>query len=150
MPKPARKTMNVLRWIFGIPLAVVISLGLMTLVIYSVDEHLRVSNYDLYTFVHAAEIIFSFTLLVFLSCLFAPAPKKYAALFSITIMVILIGIAFYVALTNKSMGDFTMISAASFLSSFTGLFIGLFLSYFTFKNKGWNRELTTPEMPEDY
>jgi len=149
MAKPG-KTMNVLRWIFGIPLAVVISLGLLTLFTYSVDKYLGVSRYVLYIIVHAAGIVFSFTLLVFLSCLFIPAAKKYAALFSIIIMAILIGIAFFVALTNKLIGDFTIISAISFLGSFTGLLIGSFLSYIIFKNKGWNRDLTAPEIQEDY
>jgi len=55
--------MNIIRWIFGIPIAVLISLGLLSLVALNIDERARLYNYRLYIIVHAAGIIFAFILL---------------------------------------------------------------------------------------
>jgi len=49
--------MNIIRWIFGIPIAVLISLGLLSLVALNIDERVRLYNYRLYIIVHAAGII---------------------------------------------------------------------------------------------
>jgi predicted outer membrane lipoprotein len=79
-------SMKILRWIFGIPLAFAIVIGILWYGTANIDDGLRrLHNSYLYLAIHAFEIIFSFALLVFLACLFAPGPKKYAALATVIV-----------------------------------------------------------------
>lgn len=145
--------MRVLRWIFGIPLAFAITVGELMLIAWQGSLELYFHNYYMYMAVTEFEIAFTFALPVFLSSLFAPSPKKYAALVGVVIVTaFIIVVLYYIFITSPQdfINSFTVNNIAAYIGVFAGGSIGFGLSYAVFKNKGWNRELTTPEMPEDY
>jgi hypothetical protein len=72
---------------------------------------------------------------IMLGCLIAPAPKKYSAL----IMAILGATPVILVLGGGYLdGTVTLVSFAAFAGFTAGLIIGILMSYFIFKNKGWN------------
>jgi hypothetical protein len=142
MPKPAGKTMNVLRWIFGIPLAFVLGFGLLYVVV-TVDT--RPPGYSLsFSFAfRVLELIIILGVPVFLSCLFTPSPKKYAGLISVSIITLFtVAILVYVFIVNPPF--YSVIRTVSVVSGYmmfiAGSSIGFAVSYTVFKNKGWERK----------
>jgi len=152
MAKPAKSTMKVLRWIFGIPLAFAITVGVLMLIAWQGNLELYFHNFYVYMAITEFEIAFTFALPVFLSSLFAPSPKKYAALIGVVIVTaFILLVLFYTFITSPEefLRSFTVTTIANYVGFFAGGSIGFGLSYAVFKNKGWNSELTA-EIPEDY
>jgi hypothetical protein len=146
MPKPAGKTMNVLRWIFGIPLAFAFALG----VLYAlVTFGPRAEHFPLALVV--AEVVFVFSIPVFLSCLFTPAPRKYGALISLSVIVLfsagaliyrfIVNPPFYSAIETASL-------AGTYMLLIAGGAFGFGIAYAVFKNKGWERKPKDFDMDE--
>jgi len=153
MGKPAKSTIRVLRWIFGIPLAFAITVGELMLIARQGSLELYFHNYYMYMAVTEFEIAFSFALPVFLSSLFAPSPKKYAALISLVIVTAFIVVVLYnifISSPQDFINSFTVNNIAAYIGVFAGGSIGFGLSYAVFKNKGWHRESVMLKMPEDY
>src|SRR5580698_2199095 len=95
MAKPTKSTMKVLRWIFGIPLAFAITGGVLMLIAWQGNLELYFHNYYVYMAITEFEIAFTFALPVFLSTLFVPSPKKYAALTGEVIITVFIAFVLY-------------------------------------------------------
>ena len=151
MPKPG-KTMNVLRWIFGIPLGFAVALGLL-FVMVTVDTGTVSDGFSFSFAFHVFLAVIICSLPVFLSCLFTPSPKKLAALISVSVIA-LFTIALFIRRLIVDPPFYSAEEIASVLGSYmiviAGSSTGFAASYAVFKNKGWNRKLTAPEMPEDY
>jgi len=153
MPKPAKSTMRVLRWIFGIPLAFAITVGELMLISRLGNLQLYFHNYYMYMAVTEVEIVFTFALPIFLSTWFAPGPKKYAALIGMVIVTAFIVIVLYetfITSPEDFINSFTVNNIGAYAGFFAGSSLGFGMSYAVFKNKGWNRELTTSDIQEDY
>ncbi len=153
MAKPAKSTMKVLRWIFGIPLAFAITVGELMLISRQGSLELYFHNYYMYMAVTEFEIAFSFALPIFLSSLFAPSPKKYAALIGVVIVTAFIVVVLYyifISSPQDFFNSFTVNNIAAYIGFFAGGSIGFGISYAVFKNKGWNRESVVPEIQEEY
>ncbi len=142
--------MRLIRWIFGIPLAFAIIIGISSIVAYA--EHFKQylnGNLTLNVSFHFANSFITFAGLVFLSCLFVPAPKKIAAIVSTTIAYV--GIAAgsaYVFITEPSGLDIVVISGC--LGILLGLAGGFVFSYKIFKTKGWDKVRPLPDEQESY
>ena len=146
MPKPAGTTMNVLRWIFGIPLAFALAFGLLyILVTFSPRaEHVPLA-------LIAAEVVFIFSVPVFLSCLFTAAPRKYGALISLSMIALftagaliyrfIVNPPFYSAIETASL-------AGTYMLLIAGGAIGFGVAYAVFKNKGCERKPKDFDMDE--
>jgi hypothetical protein len=153
MAKQAGNTMRVLRWIFGIPLAFAITGGVLMLIAWQGNLEVYFHNYYVYMAITEFEIAFTFALPVFLSSLFAPSPKKYAALIGVVILTAFIAFVLYytfISSPEEFLNSFTVSNIGAYVGFFAGGSIGFGVSFAVFKNKGWNRDLTAPEMPEDY
>lgn len=131
--------MNTARWIFGFPLAFVISAAILALsVVY--DPSTVFYNYLFSSIYHLAVIVFSFALWVFLTCFFIPANKKYATVVPIALSFALAGYSCYGYIKEIQHGFFfprQLIFSYSCL--LIGLSAGFFISYQLFKDKGWGR-----------
>ena len=140
--------MKLLRWIFGIPLAFGIVLGLIYIVIDSnsiahfFGQHIKL---DLaYHFVLACVLFF---LLLFLSSLFVPAPKKYGAIITAVICyLIVLGLLYYLFFVATD--GITIIFIASSSGLFSGILVGFLVSYWVFKNRGWSRAYSDPDITD--
>ena len=67
-----------------------------------------------------------------------PRPKKYAALVIAVIVAGLVMCALCLQFTNILTGNISLVFVSSMLGLFTGLSVGLVVSYYIFKNRGWN------------
>jgi hypothetical protein len=139
--------MNRLRWIFGIPLAFAITIGLI--VLNSNFEEVIGSNtfyMHIYLYYHAFMNMLCLAMLVFLSALFIPFNRKYAAVIALSISFVLEGTGFYFALTDRgTYGDITFRLLLNYAGAFAGLLAGFYISYEVFKNRSWSKPKTMEE-----
>jgi hypothetical protein len=142
MPKPAGKTMNVLRWIFGIPLAFGVAFGVLFILV-TVDSGRPGGAFTFTMVLRVAEVVLLFSVPVFLSCLFAPAPRKVAAFISISIIALFTaGVLVYRFIVNPPF--YSTIQAVSMAGTYMFLIaggaLGFGVAYAVFKNKGWEKK----------
>jgi len=150
MTTQGKNTVRILRWIFCIPLAFVISIMALTLLIFQRDISMRFRSSDLFTILFNLETVVFFVLPVLLSSLFAPRPKKYAALIALAIVMAFLFITFYFELRNFAERGFRSISlqiATSYMAMLAGCSIGFALSYIIFIKRGWKSEQEDLETP---
>jgi len=150
MPKPAGKTMNVLRWIFGIPLAFLIAIGFLY-VLVTFDTQPRGYGFSFSFVFSVLAVIFIFGVPVFLSCLFAPSPKKYAALISVSLITVLtIALFIYLLIINPPFHSVrqAIVVVGRHMIFIAGSSAGFAASYAVFKNKGWERKPKDLDMEE--
>jgi hypothetical protein len=149
MPKRG-KTMNVLRWIFGIPLAFAVAFGVLFILV-TVDNSPRSGAFTFTMVLRVAEVVFLFSIPVFLSCLFAPAPRKVAAYISMSMIAVFTACAlgyrfivnppFYSAIEAVSV-------AGTYMFLIAGGALGFGMAYAVFKNKGWEKKPKDLDMDE--
>ena len=133
--------MRILRWIFGIPLAFAVVIAILYYLVTYTDDHLFALRHGyLFLGVRSVEFIIIFALLVFLSCLFVPRPKKIAALITIGLMTFLESLAVFLEFSNILEGSVSPTFVDSLLSSFVGMSVGFVICFYAFKNRGWNRK----------
>jgi hypothetical protein len=142
--------MRIIRWIFGIPLAFAIIIGISSIVAYAESFKLYLeSNIKLNVAFHFAFNFLTFSGLVFLSCLFVPTPKKIAAIISITIAYVAIAAgSAYVFITEPAGLNIVVIAGCSGIV--LGLASGFVFSYKIFKNKGWNKTWVLAKEQDSY
>lgn len=144
--------MNRLRWIFGIPLAFTLIIGLIML--NSDFEETIINNrfyIRTYLYYHAFMNMLCLALLVFLSALFIPFNRKYAALIAVSISFLLQATGFYLVLTDRATyGDITVRLLLNYAGAFTGLLVGFYISYEVFKNRNWSKPKVIKEDKEVY
>ncbi|WP_295797306.1 hypothetical protein [Mucilaginibacter sp.] len=132
--------MNLLRWILGIPLSLSITFGLIVLFVeLNVANELTSHNFYFYLAYHLFLTISSFSLCVFLSCLFIPHTKKIAGLITVVIVFALAVCGFYINTKDEYYQGITLQFAINYVGIFIGLLIGFYISYEKFKNKGWHK-----------
>src|ERR1700691_2645418 len=115
--------MNIVRWIFGIPVAFCITIGVFSIIDWEIDIRHYSHNLYLYALVHSIEIVIVFSSSVVLSCLFVPRPKKYAALAAVVSVIVLMGwLVYYQYDVSQQAGLQTIptIALGSDLSLFAG------------------------------
>ncbi|MCO5946987.1 hypothetical protein [Mucilaginibacter flavidus] len=132
--------MNLLRWILGIPLSLSITFGLIVLFVeLNIANELTSRNFYFYLVYHLFLTISSFSLCVFLSCLFVPHIKKIAGLITVIIVFALAVCGFYIHIKEDYYQGVTLQFAINYVGIFTGLLIGFYISYEKFKKKGWHK-----------
>jgi hypothetical protein len=132
--------MNIFRWVIGIPLALLIIIGIAML-----NAHFQAGFYSnqlfrhFYLYYQALINMICFFLFVFLSSLFVPSKRKYAALIAALISILLASAGLYVSFTNRDIyGEIDMRFFLNFAGIFVGILTGIYVSYSVFKNKGWD------------
>jgi len=145
--------MKLLRWILGIPLAFGIVLGLTYIIIDSNSiAHFFGQNVKLDLAYHFVFVCILFFLLLFLSSLFVPAPKKYGTIITAAICyLIVLGLLYYRFFVATD--HINIVFIASFSGLFSGILIGFLVSYRVFKNRGWNKPYSNTDIintPEQY
>jgi hypothetical protein len=129
--------MDALRWIFGLPLAIVLTLffhwiwqSLLGQALYNYTaQHPQISRV-----INIAEVAITNGLLVFFYCWFIPSSKKYIGLGWILLV---FGHGLFLHFNNQVIHDNGI---ADFLDNFfpaAGLILGFYISYLLFKDKGW-------------
>jgi hypothetical protein len=143
-------TMNRLRWIFGIPLALSIAIGILIL---NAEFTSAISHNELYRrsylYYHAFVNMICFFLFVFLSSLFIPSKRKYAALIAVIISTALAGIGLYDTFTQRY-SEITLTILINYAGLFAGILTGIYISYTIFKNKGWDAVKKVDNIGEMY
>ena len=130
--------MDALRWIFGLPLAIILTLffhwvwqSILGDALYNyTTQHPQLSHV-----IKITEVAITNGLLVFLSCWFIPSSKKYIGLGWILLH---FGYGILLHFNNHVIQD---TGIADFLDNFfptAGLLLGFYISYLLFKDKGWN------------
>ena len=144
--------MNLLRWIVGIPLAFAISIGLIMLNSdYGLGNNYLNKNVFVYLLYYLSVNILCFFLAVFLSCIFIPYNKRYAALIAVVISLSFIVIGLYFKLTDSlTYGQITMQVLINQAGIVFGLLAGTYVSYEVFKNKGWRTPKNIDPQKEVY
>jgi hypothetical protein len=128
--------MNFLRWLFGIPIALGLSLFFFNLINEDSEFQAMLGNniYVIAYFLTLIVIIFTIIFILF-STFLVPAPKRYGALISSAICVIH---SFYWMLF--SIHPFALPSSKVFyIGSYAGIIAGFTLSYLLFNNRGWRK-----------
>jgi len=142
MHKPAGKTLNVLRWIFGIPLAFLIAFGFLYLLV-TFDTQPRGYGFSFSFVFSVLAVIFIFGVPVFLSCLITPSPKKYASLISVSLITVFtIALFIYLLIINPPFQSArqAVVVVGRYMIFIAGSSAGFAVSYAVFKNKGWERK----------
>jgi hypothetical protein len=144
--------MNRLRWIFGIPVAFAIIFCILLL-----NAYVEPSFYENQLFLSISQYYHPFSnlvccsMLVFLSCLFVPTKRKYAAIVAVLIISCLIGASFiFTVLYNKIYRLASINLLLNYAGIFAGLLVGMCVSYQVFKNRGWSKANILEEDKEDY
>ncbi len=149
-----KQIVKILRWMFGIPLAFLIAIETMLIIGDLVNFRKYFPNYYVDFAVHEFEVTVIFILPVFLSCLFVPRPKKYAALIAMIITTVLLAAVLYdqyIASPREGSGSSSSFFViGSEIALLAGSSAGFAISYFVFKKRGWNREVKGLETPETY
>jgi len=134
--------MNVLRWIFGIPLAFAVAFGVLFILV-TVDNSPRSGAFTFTMVLRVAEVVFPFSVPVFLSCLFTPAPRKLAAFISLSIIALFTGgLVVYRFIVNPPLQSATQAVsvAGAYMFLIAGGALGFGVAYAVFKNKGWEKK----------
>jgi hypothetical protein len=140
--------MKTMRWIFGFPLATVLSLGIIFIFVnYSFLMEQFANRFVSIAFGYIL-LFFSFSLWVFLTCLFMPAYKKYMGL-----LPMLLSTGFFIFVLYKGIrGEVSFNSlrdiAIPISGVYLGMLVGYFVSYFLFKDKGWAKKKINPRIAE--
>lgn len=126
----------ILRWIFGIVLACLLTMGLAFLVMHhgaSADMN-NLTAFQ-YWVVYLTVPSVAFGLFVFLSCAFVPSHKRRAALLVIGLGVTLVGFGIYQhSIDNGFLPSQYIVRYSGFMA---GLATGFLVSYRTFKANNW-------------
>ncbi len=132
--------MKIVRWIFGFPLATLISLGIFYLAIEFGLRGFYSSRLFAITYLYRlAVIFFCFALWIFLTCLFSPSPRKIAGTIPIVAGTIFLGLIIYLNARDVQYGTrFNQNTIIVFSTFYVGMIIGYFMSYLIFKDKGWH------------
>ncbi|HZX57857.1 MAG TPA: hypothetical protein VFE54_04000 [Mucilaginibacter sp.] len=131
--------MKIIRWIFGFPLATVISLGIFYLAIEYGLRGFYSSRLFAVTYIYRlAVIFFTFALWIFLTCLFSPSPRKIAGIIPIAAGTIFMGIIIYLNARDQYGARLNQTTLIAFSAFYVGMIIGYFMSYLIFKDKGWH------------
>jgi hypothetical protein len=153
MTKPTQKTTNVLRWIFGIPVAFAIAFGLLALLFSASDLEEHFHNFYMYMLAHELEITFVFAVPVLLSSVFTPRPKKFGALIAVTIvfllLVSLLCFRFVLSPTDE-LPSISVVLIGSYFAILAGGSVGFAAAFLVFKNKGWHSEPKETLIEESY
>jgi len=144
--------MKRLRWIFGIPLAFIIIVGMLvlgtSLEVYFYGSWLY-SGFEKYY--HAFVMLINCALFVFLSSLFVPTKRKYAAIIAIVIISCLAGTSLILNIIyNKIYSIFTIRIILNYGAIFSGLLVGICMSYLVFKNRAWSKAKSIEDDKEVY
>ena len=144
--------MNTFRWIIGIPLALAVAIGVLILTTYFEPIFSQTIIYkSVYVYYHGFINMLCFFLFIFLSVWIVPSKRKYAALTTSLISMILTGLGLYAIISNRFMyGDFSMNILLSYAGIFAGILTGICIGYLVFKNKGWDTEKKTDNSVETY
>lgn len=142
--------MKIVKWILGTLLSYTIAVGLLVLIIDVEDTLSKTKNLQLFNFVHGFDIILVFTAVTILNCLFVPRPKKYAALLSTIIILIIAFLEMYSNIAKNGIYSISYKFIISYMCLFAGLCIGTFASSLIFKNKGWNQQTSKSEVADSY
>jgi len=129
--------MDALRWIFGLPLAIIFTLlfhsiwhSLLGGALYNyTTQHPHVSH-----IIKVTQLASTNGLLVFLSCWFIPSSKKY---FGLGWILLFFGYGLFLHFNNQVIQGYSL---ADFLDNFfaaLGIFTGFYISYLLFKDTGW-------------
>jgi len=131
--------MKTLRWIFGFPLATVISLGIFYLAIAYGMRGFYSSRLFAVTYIYRlAVIFFSFASWVFLTCLFSPSHRKIAGMIPMAAGTIFLLIIIYLNARDQHGARLNQTTLIAFSAFYVGMIIGYFMSYLIFKDKGWH------------
>src|SRR5882672_923357 len=89
--------MNLIRWILGIPVAFMLSIGILLFFSITMDKSNLYSYGNPYIFlaIHSTKLTVGFSLFIFLSCLFLPSNRRYGLLISNIIGILFIGILIF-------------------------------------------------------
>lgn len=128
--------MVILRWILGIVLAGVLTLGLAGFIMHH-DGNVDMNNLNAFQYwvVFLTVPSVAFGLFVFLSCAFVPSQKKYAGILVVLASIVFVGFGIYEHyVDNGFLPNQYIIRYTGFM---TGLVIGFILSFNVFKEKKW-------------
>ncbi|MES2064316.1 MAG: hypothetical protein V4456_20535 [Bacteroidota bacterium] len=142
--------MKIVKWVLGTLLSYTIAVGLLVLIIDVEDTLSKTKNLQLFNFVHGFDIILVFTAVTILNCLFVPRPKKYAALLSTIVILIIAFLEMYSNIAKNGIYSISYKFIISYMCLFAGLCIGTFVSSLIFKNKGWNQQTPKSEVADSY
>jgi len=123
----------------------------LTLLVFQRDIFMRFGGAGLFPIIFHLETVIFFVLPVLLSSLFAPRPKKYAALIALAIVITFLVITFYFQLRRFTEGGLMSVSleiATSYLAMLAGCSIGFAISYIIFKKRGWKSKPEDMETPD--
>lgn len=129
--------MKILKWLLGIPIALGIIIGLITIIVDSSESKSYFSkSLALDVVCHFLAVFSLFFLLVFLCSFIASPPKRHAGKVTLYIA--------YIFAISSIIVDFFVIKNAlsyilgvSYLGLFTGPLVGYLVSSKVLKNNGW-------------
>ena len=128
--------MKWLKWILGIIVAGVLTLGAANIIMHHTGEvdmnHLNSFQYWI-QFLTVPSLAFG--LFLFLACAFVPIQKKYAGIFVFIVSIIFIALGMYQHYTDDGFvrRDYWI----RYIGFIAGLLIGFAVSYKLFKQKKW-------------
>src|SRR5579872_7218962 len=144
--------MKTIRWIFGFPLAMIISLGIFGLAItFGMTANMAFRSFYFITYLlRLVVILFSFATWVFLTCFFIPSYKKIAGFVPIVLSIALACVNLYIEFSHYSNMRFSQYEFTNMAFMLAGTFIGYFVSYLIFKDKGWSKHKQNPRTAESF
>ncbi len=127
---------KILKWIFGIVLAGVLTLGSAFFIMHhNGNADMNKLNWFQYWVVYLTVPSLAFGVFVFLSCVLVPLQKKYAGILVFLLSIIFIGLGIYQHYIDDGF------LRNQYIVRYTGFIIGLatgfILSYKVFKKKNW-------------
>lgn len=140
-------------WIGCILLSCIVFSSLIVSFVYLEDNAavpIQKESYILYLLFHVFELLFTFSITIIISCLFVPKPKKYAAVAIVVITLVFTVWAICFQLTKYGRDGFSYIFISSYIGVILGLTLGVMMSYFLFRNKGWNQQPPKNEVTDSY
>jgi hypothetical protein len=140
-------------WVGCVLLSFLVFAGLITAFIYLEDDialPIQKYSYILYLLFHAFELLLVFSATIITSCFVVPKPKKYAAVVIVVITLIFTVWAVCFQLTKYGIGGFTYIFISSYIGVILGLTLGVMMSYFLFRDKGWNSQIPKNDAVDSY
>jgi cytochrome bd-type quinol oxidase subunit 2 len=128
---------KILNWICGIVLAGVLTLGSANFIMHhNGNVDMNKLNWFQYWVVYLTVPSLAFGLFVFLSCVFVPLQKKYAAILVLLLSIIFIGLGMYQHYIDD--GFLRNQYIVRYTGFIIGLAMGFILSYKVFKENNWS------------
>src|SRR5579871_3428861 len=129
--------MNILRWTFGIPIALGLSVFIFSLIRGNSElAALTSGNFYFKIYFTMLMVILCSTIFVFLSSLLVPAPKLFGALISSAI-----SFTYTIYWMVSTRHPFSLPSHITFyIGIYAGIIAGFALSFLLFNNRGWKKE----------